>query len=248
MSEVVKLIYPEPSIAHVIMEDRVSKNTFSSELISGLINVFETIKKSSQIKVVVIQGFDNYFCCGGTQEELLKIYEGKITFTDLAFYRCLLDCEVPVIAAMQGHAIGGGLTFGCYADFIVMGEECIYATNFMKYGFTPGMGATYIVPKKLGEMLGYEMLYSAKNYYGGELKQRGVSVSVTKKQEVISTAMALAKELSAKTLVALKLLKQHVTERIKSELPDIIEKELAMHAVSFKQPEVKERIEILFGT
>lgn len=247
MSEVVKLEYPEPAIAHVIMEDRISKNTFSTDLIQGLMQTFETIRHRAETKVVVIQGFDNYFCCGGTQEELLKIFEGKITFVDLSFYRLLLDCEIPTIAAMQGHAIGGGLAFGCYADFIVMGEECIYTTNFMKYGFTPGMGSTYIIPKKLGEMLGSEMLYSAKNYYGGELKQRGVFAKVVKKQDVLTTAMLLAKELSDKTLVSLKLLKQHLTQKIKLELPDIIENELVMHRVSFKQPEVKQRIESLFG-
>lgn len=245
MSDVVKLAYPEPTIAEITLEDRTFRNTFSQPIIEGLMSSFSSLRPET--KVVVIHGYENYFCCGGTQEELLKLTEGKMTFADLSFYRFLLDCEVPTISAMQGHALGGGLAFGCYADLIVMAEEALYSTNFMKYGFTPGMGSTYIVPKKLGEALGVEMLLSAKNYHGGELRQRGAPVNIVKKQEVIPVAMGLAKELSEKPLVSLKLLKKHLTEKIKTELESVIQKELAMHEVTFKLPEVLERIKKLFG-
>lgn len=242
--EVVKIHYPEPHIAEVILEDRAARNTFSPDLIKGLMETFAIIHADT--KVVVIHGYENYFCCGGTQEELLALTTGEKTFADLAFYRILLDCPIPVIAAMQGHALGGGLAFGCYADIIVIAEECLYSTNFMKYGFTPGMGATYIVPKKFGQVLGQEMLFTAKNYHGSQLQQRGAPVNVVKKSNVISEAFLLAKELAEKPLISLKLLKQHLTETIKLTLPIIIEKELAMHSVTFVLPEVKQRILHLF--
>lgn len=244
MTQVVKLEYPEPTIAEITLEDREARNTFSRAIISGLMEAFKSLREDT--KVVVIHGYENYFCCGGTQEELLNIYHGKITFADLPFYRLLLDCEVPTIAAMQGHALGGGLVFGCYADLIILAEESLYSTNFMKYGFTPGMGATYIVPKKLGEVLANEMLLSAKNYHGGEIRERNSQIQVVKKQSVISSAFALAKDLAEKPLPSLKLLKQHQNQTIKDQLPAAIEKELKMHSISFKLPEVEERIKNLF--
>jgi polyketide biosynthesis enoyl-CoA hydratase PksI len=246
-NDTVDLTYPEAGIALVSMQERAHHNTFSKALIEGLLNTFAQIRANSAVKVVVLHGYENYFCCGGTQEELVGIYERKINFSDLPIYRLLLDCEVPTISAMQGHALGGGLAFGCYADLIVMAEESIYSANFMKYGFTPGMGATYILPHKFGALLGGELLFSANNYQGGALRERGIPVKVVKKKEVVPTAMALARDLANKPLVSLKLLKAHLTQRIKAELPAIIEQELAMHAVSFAQPEVRERIETLFG-
>lgn len=63
---------------------------------------------------------------------------------------------------------------------------------------------------------------------------------------MIDTALALTRDLADKPLVSLKLLKAHLTRSIKAELPAIIEPELAMHEVSFAQPEVRERIETLF--
>ena len=210
MTDVVKLQYPEPTIAQVILEDREYRNTFSASLIQGLMTAFASLKPET--KVVIIHGYENYFCCGGTQEELLKLSEGKMTFADLAFYRLLLDCEVPTIAAMQGHALGGGLVFGCYADIILMAEESLYSANFMKYGFTPGMGATFILPKKLGNLLAYEMMFSATNYFGSQLKGRNTQIQIVKKDQVIAKALELAKELIQKHLFSLKLFKEHMTQ------------------------------------
>jgi polyketide biosynthesis enoyl-CoA hydratase PksI len=243
MNDVISISYATPAIAVLTMADRESRNTFSHALLNGLIAAFEAIAQRDDLKVVVIQGYDNYFCCGGTQSELMRIYDGELDFTELAFYRLLLDCKIPTIAAMQGHALGGGLAFGCYADLMVLSEESLYSTNFMKYGFTPGMGATYIIPQKFGKLLGEEMLYSAKSYHGGTLRSRGLSASVVKKQDVFATAIQLAKELADKPRLSLTTLKQHLTQKIKAELPAIIEQELAMHHITFAQPEVKQRIE-----
>jgi polyketide biosynthesis enoyl-CoA hydratase PksI len=243
MSKTVELNYVEDSIAVVSMEEQEHRNTFSPALVSGLVASFERIREEDRAKAVVIHGYANYFCCGGTQEELRKIFQRQIDFTDLGIHRLLLDCEVPTIAAMQGHALGGGLAFGCCADLLVLAEESVYSANFMKYGFTPGMGSTYVIPAKLGPVLGVEMLLTARGYQGGELKERGAGAKVVRRAEVIPTAMSLARELADKPAVSLKLLKKHLTQRIREELPRIVQQELSMHEVTFDQPEVRERIE-----
>lgn len=248
METVVKLSEIEEGIVQVTMEDRLSRNTFSEGFIKGIMEAFETIKNTPAYKVVVLTGYDNYFCCGGTKEELFKIYKGEKRFNDFKFFTLPLECQVPVISAMQGHAIGGGLVFGLYADFSILGKENMYTANFMKYGFTPGMGGTYIIPLRLGEALGNEMLFTAENYRGGELKERGVLLKVVPKNEVLTEAMTLAKSLAEKPRKSLITLKEHISAPIKNKLSDIIKKELAMHTLTFHQPEVAERIEALFGS
>ena len=237
----------EGAVAVVAMEEREWKNTFSEPLKHDLIATFAEIAADASLKAVVIHGYDPYFCCGGTKQELLDILEGRVTFADLPFYNLLSECELPVISAMSGHALGGGLVFGCYADIIVMAEQCMYSTNFMKYGFTPGMGATFIVPYRLGSSLGHEMLLTAENYHGMALKQRGAPVRVVPKVEVIPLAKKMAQGLAAKPLASLKLLKRHMTRHIRAALPAVIQQELAMHDLSFAIPEVRSRIETLFG-
>lgn len=247
MGQVVTLKELGENIVQVTMEDREHQNTFSDELMLGIMQVFKQIKSNPDYKVVILTGYDNYFCCGGTKDDLLKIYKGEVTFNELQFFTLPLECEIPVISAMQGHGIGGGFAFGLYADFTILGKENIYTTNFMKYGFTPGMGVTLIVPARLGEAIGNEMLFTARNYRGGELQERGIPLKVVPKNEVFNEAMALARSLADKPRVSLVQLKAHLIADIKAKLPAVIEKELRMHELTFHQPEVAERIDALFG-
>ncbi|RAP32033.1 enoyl-CoA hydratase [Candidatus Marinamargulisbacteria bacterium SCGC AG-414-C22] len=247
MGEVIKLESVSNEIALISMEDKEAKNTFSSQFITGINDCFETVAKNKKYKVVVLKGYDNYFACGGTKEELLKVHHQEMDFNELSFYRSALDCPIPVIAAMQGHGIGGGFVFGLYADICVLGIENIYTTNFMNYGFTPGVGATYVVPYKLGQALGHEMLFTGKNYRGNELKDRGVPYEVVTKKEVVSKSIEIAESLAEKPRISLMTLKESCTKTLKKNLDTTIKKELKMHDITFTQPEVKKKIEEVFS-
>lgn len=230
-------------VVQITMQDREHKNTFSGRLITGLSEAFERVRTDARCKAVVLTGYENYFASGGTKESLLQIQDRKISFTDANLYGLALDCPVPVISAMQGHGIGGGFAMGLFADFIVLSQESVYTTNFMQYGFTPGMGATLILPKKLGFSLGQEMLLSAKTYYGRDLKERGVPFPVLRRAEVLPYAVELAENLAEKPRVSLITLKDHLVSDLRSELPSYIEREVAMHDKTFHQPEVRDLIQ-----
>jgi polyketide biosynthesis enoyl-CoA hydratase PksI len=229
------------------MEDRVHKNTFSKELIDGLLEAFAAIEASNVYKVVVLTGYDSYFASGGTREGLLAIHEGREKFTDKNVYSLALDCKIPVIAAMQGHGIGGGFIMGLFADFVILSRESVYTTNFMKYGFTPGMGATCILPRKLGISLTEELLINSGTYRGAELEKRGIPFPVLPRAEVLGHALELARQIAEKPRYSLILLKDHLVAPIREELPSIVEREVMMHEKTFHQPEVRERINALFG-
>ena len=253
---VVTLRELEPGIAQVTMQDRANKNTLSDALIRGLGDVFATLGTDTRYKAVILTGYDNYFCSGGTLDSLLYLSEGKGTFAEIvarggssggSLYSMALNCPIPVISAMQGHGIGGGFVMGLFADFVLLSRESIYTTNFMKYGFTPGMGATLVVPRKLGLPLGEEMLLTARNYYGEELQRRGVPFPVLPRAEIAGHALELARTLAEKPRLSLTLLKDHLMSGLRDEIAATIEKELVMHKLTFNQPEVKERITALFG-
>ncbi|MBL8150696.1 MAG: enoyl-CoA hydratase, partial [Blastocatellia bacterium] len=136
---------------------------------------------------------------------------------------------------------------GLFADIVVLSRESIYTTNFMKYGFTPGMGATCILPEKLGLSLAQEMLLTAANFRGAELQQRGIPFAVLPRKDVVPHAMMLAQELADKPRIALVTLKEHLAFDIKSKLDSFIEREVAMHRQTIHEPEVKQRIVQKFG-
>lgn len=234
-------------IVLIRMQDKKNKNTFTKELAQGLIEAFRSIQTQEQCKAVIITGFDNYFASGGTQEGLLAISDGKAEFTDIDLYSLALNCQVPVIAAMQGHAIGGGFAMGLFADFVVLSRESIYTTNFMRYGFTPGMGSTMILPAKLGLSLAQELMMVARNYRGEELQMRGIPFPVLPRDKVLEYALELARDLVEKPRVSLITLKDHLVANLRGELDNAIKKEIAMHEKTFHLPEVRQRIQTLFG-
>ena len=247
MQSVVDVHEVEQGILQITMQDRVHKNTFTDELVRDLVQSFELIQANASYKVVILTGYDNYFASGASKEKLLAIHEGKERFNDTKIYSLALECKIPVIAAMQGHGIGGGFVLGLSSDFVILSRESVYTTNFMKYGFTPGMGATFILPKKLGFSLAEELLLSAGNYRGAELEKRGVPFSVLPREHVMDHALELARQLAEKPRGSLITLKDHLVAPLREQLPVVIEQELAMHEKTFHQTEVKDRISALFG-
>jgi polyketide biosynthesis enoyl-CoA hydratase PksI len=244
---VVTLERIEPAIVVIRMEDRASKNTFSMDIAEGLIDAFRRIGADTQCKAVILTGYDSYFASGGTKESLLLLSAGAGKFTDVDLYSLALECPIPVIAAMQGHGIGGGFALGMFADFPILSRESVYTTNFMKYGFTPGMGATFILPRKLGITLAAEMMMAARTYRGEELQRRGVPFPVLPRAEVMPYALELARDLAEKPRISLVALKDHLVASLREGLPQVIAQEVAMHETTFHRPEVKDRIEALFG-
>ncbi|NES04228.1 MAG: acyltransferase domain-containing protein, partial [Okeania sp. SIO2F4] len=245
---IVEFIELEKEIVQIVMKDEKNHNSLSSEMMGQLYKSFQKVKQSKNYKVVILAGSSKYFCTGGNREQLISIFKGEGKFTDgLDALTLSLDCPLPVIAAMEGHALGGGFGLALYADFLVFSRESFYASNFMKYGFTPGVGVTLVLPQKLGAELGREMMFTARNYSGRELAERGIPFPVVSKKDVLSYAQKMAREMAEKPRLSLLTLKEHLTSEIKNKLPKVIEKELEMHDITFHQPEVKTRIEENLG-
>lgn len=244
---IVAVTEPAAGVALVTMQDRVHKNAFTPALIEELTRAFAEVGGRGDLKAVVLTGYDSYFSSGGTQEGLRDLFDGKFTFADRDLYSVALNCPIPVVAAMQGHGIGGGFVLGLFADVVVLARESVYTANFMKYGFTPGMGSTFILPEKLGTAVAHEMMLGAATYRGEDLLRRGVPFPVLPREQVVPHALELARGLAEKPRVSLVALKDHLTAPMRRKLPAFIEQELSLHALTFRQPEVRERIETLFG-
>ena len=224
--------HPE-GVVVVKMEDREAKNMFSDALLEGVEEAFEHIERTPAYKVVILTGYDGYFASGGTKENLLAIGQGVAKFTDVKTVQLALQCKLPVIAAMQGHAIGGGWTLGMFADIALLGEESRYLSPYMNYGFTPGAGATWILADKIGQDLARESLLAAQDFAGSELKARGLLLPILPRAEVYPAAMALAKRIAQAPRGRLIALKRQLTEYVREALEETYRLELAMHEKTF---------------
>jgi enoyl-CoA hydratase/carnithine racemase len=167
----------------VTLQDRDAKNMFSPALVAGLKEAFAHIDAMPGCKAVVLTGYDSYFATGGTMETLLAIQQGQAQFTDEKVFQQPMDCALPVIAAIQGHGIGGGWSFGMFADLVLLSEESRYLSPYMGYGFTPGAGSTLMFPAKIGHDLARETLLTAQETSGHDLRARGVALPLLPRRD-----------------------------------------------------------------
>ncbi|HEY0832669.1 MAG TPA: polyketide synthase, partial [Azospirillum sp.] len=232
-SNVVTLDAHPNGVVVVTLCDRASRNTFSLAFVGGVIEAFEHIAATPDYKAVVLTGYETYFACGGTRDGLLAIQSGKARFTDEQSYALPLACEIPVIAAMQGHGIGAGWAMGLFCDWAVYSEESVYQSPYMLYGFTPGAGSTLIFPQRLGPALAREVLFTAREFQGRELKRRGIAMPVLPRAAVPGYALALANHLAASDRQDLVRRKAERSRSLRERLPSVFAQELAMHDRTF---------------
>jgi polyketide biosynthesis enoyl-CoA hydratase PksI len=233
---------PSQGVALVHIRHEEDKNVFTPELADALVTMVRDLGQDEDVHALVITGYGNYFASGGSRPILEALQQGKGSFADSPLYELLVQCPVPVLTAMQGHGIGGGLAFGLSSDIAILAREGVYKANFMEYGFTPGMGATAILKEKFGDALATEMLFTAKAYRGAELAARGASCLVVPRAEVLPCALTMAAKIASCPRLSVVTLKDHLRRTFREQLPSVIEQEIAMHARTFSSPDVMERI------
>ncbi|WP_417675559.1 SDR family NAD(P)-dependent oxidoreductase [Roseibium sp.] len=230
------------------MIERDGRNMFTPAFMDGLEEAFARIAGLPEAKVIVLTGHDTWFACGGTADGLADLQQGGSRFTDRRIYSLPLECGLPVIAAMQGHGIGAGWSLGMYCDRAIFAAEGIYHSNYLWYGFTPGAGATLIFPHRLGDDLGREVLFTAREYRGRELGERSERITVRPAREVLGTALRAAHALARRPRAELLALKADLAAPLRAKLDAVLQRELAMHETTFiGNDSVRARIAEKFG-
>ena len=226
-------------IGLLAMRDSERKNALSLAMVEELEARCSEISHHDSIKVLIVTGTDEYFSSGADREVLRLLLSGKATPRDLLLPRALLDIPAPVIAAMSGHAIGGGLALGICADLIVLARESRYAANFMNYGFTPGLGTTRLLEHFLGPSLAHEMLLTGQAFRGSHFEGKSGFNYILPQQDVLKKAYAVASIIAEKPRASLLSLKFTLSARKRELFEAARSSETLMHQITFPLPDVE---------
>jgi polyketide biosynthesis enoyl-CoA hydratase PksI len=242
------LLSLEPSgAAWLKMDDREGRNVFSREFIDEFLQALEELEHKHQPKVLVLHGLEDVFCGGAEKQALLDLCDGKVAVIDLVLCERLLEAPFPVIAAMEGHAMGGGLAVGLCCDIVIAARESRYGAVFMTLGFTPGMGCTTLLQELVGPYLANEMMLTGRRFRGSELENRGTHINyILPKKEVLAKARDIALQIAEKDGRSVRLLKNALSAKKKKLLVDARLQEDLMHRISFSFPETRRTIEELY--
>jgi len=238
----------EPSgISCLKMDDAKARNVFSAQFITEFLHALDELERERRTKVLILCGLQDVFCGGAEKQALLDLCEGKAAARDLVICERLLELPFPIIAAMEGHAIGGGLAVGFCCDIVIAARESRYGAVFMSLGFTPGMGCTTLLAELVGPFLANEMMFTGKRFRGSELEGRGTHVNyILPRTEVLTKARDIAEQIAEKDGRSISLLKHALSLKKKKLLIDARHQEDLMHRISFSFPETRRTIQELY--
>lgn len=208
-SQLIKLTFSSGGIANLQLLDAGSKNGLTPAFVEELIHFLKLLKANEDYKVLIISGLPDVFCSGADLDTLVKLCKKEIKPVDIVLSKMLLDIPVPVISAMEGHAIGGGLALGLCADIAILAEESRYGCSFMNMGFSPGMGITKLMGHYMSAAVAQEMQYTGNFYSGKSLLGRTNLNYILPKAEVMEKAQSLAEAMAEKPRKALSVLKRY---------------------------------------
>jgi polyketide biosynthesis enoyl-CoA hydratase PksI len=230
------------AVATLRLADTVGRNALTPQLAAAFADALARAVAQPASRVVLLAGLPDVFCSGGTRESLLADQGEHGTLSHDEIIRAPLRCPLPVVAAMRGHAIGGGLLFGLYADVPVLSERSVYVANFLGYGFLPCMGATWVLPHRLGAVLGAEVLLGAARHHGWQLRERGAPVPVVAHDDVEAYAHQLAAQMARAPRRTLEHAKAVLAASARQASDAAFALEVAPHLETLREPGVRHAV------
>jgi 2-(1,2-epoxy-1,2-dihydrophenyl)acetyl-CoA isomerase len=200
---------------------RPPNNHFDLALIASLADAFEAIDRDGGCRAIVLCSEGKHFCAGadfsgragGAADGPRHLYQEAIR---------LFECRTPVVAAVQGAAVGGGLGLALAADFRVASPEARFVANFARLGFHHGFGLTVTLPAVVGQQRALELLYTGRRVPGEEALRLGLCDRLAPAETLRAAAHAMAAEIAASAPLAVRSIRHtmrgDLAERVRAAL------------------------------
>lgn len=185
----------------VLEIQRPPNNFFDLDLINALGDAFESMDLDTDVRALVLAAQGKHFCAGANfsnRDEQAKRAE-RTESTGNPLYTAavrLFACKKPVVAAVQGAAVGGGFGLAVMPDFRVVTPDARFTANFVKLGFHPGFALTLTLPRLIGQQKSNLMFMTGQRIDGETAFAWGLADRITDEQNLRREAMALANEIA----------------------------------------------------
>ena len=208
-------------------------NTLHPDMYAAAIETLATAERDDSIRVVILTGADHFFCGGGNLQRLLdyrsRSNSDKVETIDNLhrWIDVLRDCPKPVIAAVDGAAVGAGFSLALACDLIVAGTGARFSMPQVRVGLTPDGGGSWLLMQGLPRLLASELMIEGKPISASRLHQLGIVNRLVADGTALDKALIWADELAQ--------LSVHTIEQTKSLLGDAARNSLAENFDSGKR-------------
>ena len=211
MSEAVR--YEARERVGVITLDRPdNRNSMTPELLDAFAGASAAARADGDIRALVVTGTGRCFSAGadfiaGVQRGGEELAPHERSYAMYEPFLSLLEVEVPIIGALNGHAVGGGFGLALVCDLRIAAREAKYGANFVALGLAPGMAVTHLLPRLIGPARAAELLFTGRLLDGAEAERLGIVNRTVPAAQVMDEAMQMAGAIAANAPFAVRATK-----------------------------------------
>jgi enoyl-CoA hydratase/carnithine racemase len=255
MSEAV-LYAQDGAVVTLTLNEPDTRNAMSPAIIDALVAACARVNADMTVGCVVVTGIGKGFSSGGnikemrdkkglfdgTPAEIRRGYLHGIQRVPLALY----DLETPVIAAVNGAAIGAGCDLALMCDIRIAADDAQFAESFMRVGLVSGDGGAWFLPRVVGLSRAYEMTFTGDFIDATRAVEMGLASRAVPAARLMDEAMALARRIAAQPPHSLRMCKKLLRDAMTIGLPASLEMAASMQALAQHTADQHEAVMALF--
>jgi enoyl-CoA hydratase/carnithine racemase len=236
----------EDGVAEFTHRRPESRNALSIAMRADYIDMLDRVESDKDVRVLILSGSGGSFCAGGDVKSLHEARANPAAGSPVAMRRRLLDghawmqrlfnLEIPVIAAVDGPAVGAGFSLALAADFMLASSRAYFCMSFVKMGLVPDLGAAYFLPRAIGLSAAKELALTARRVDVREAKQLGIVHDVFEAEALPDEARAFARRFLHAPRDAMGLTKRLLNQSFESHYAPLAEVESVSQAVASSAP------------
>jgi len=248
------LIYEQQgAVVTLTMNQPERRNPLTgNSAVSEFLAAIDRIDGDRSVRCVILTANGTSFSSGGDIRDMKRQASPEVTEMDIRQeYRrgiqrlplALFNLEVPVIAAVNGHAIGAGLDLACMCDIRIASDKAKFAESFVKLGIIPGDGGAWLLPRIVGLSRASELAFTGDTIDAQQALAWNLVSQVVPHDELLNAARAMAARITVHASHGLRLTKRLMREALHSRLDTVLEMAAVFQAVSHKTGDHTEAVD-----
>jgi enoyl-CoA hydratase/carnithine racemase len=219
--------------------------------VDEFVQACDEIRRDRSVRVVILTGEGPVFSSGGNVKDMQRFFQQQISAEAIReeyrngiqrLPRALYNLDVPVIAAVNGPAVGAGLDLACMCDIRIASEKATFAESFVRVGIVPGDGGAWLLPRAVGRAKAAEMAFTGEAIDAQEALACGLVSRVVAPEALMEAALTVARKIAANPGGVLRMTKRLLREGEHASLDSLLEISASYQAIAHMEPDHHEAV------
>ncbi len=240
MSDVI--INAQDHVLSITMNRPAKKNALTPPMYAAMADAIEMAEADMSVRVILLQGVDGIFTAGNDLADFLDKPSSSLDSPVSRFLFALARSTVPLVAAVDGPAVGVGTTILLHCDFVVAADSTTFMLPFTNLGLVPEAGSSYLLPKIMGHTRASELILSGRPFKAGEALSYGLINEVCSAEDLADVVSKKVSQFASKPPAAMRKSKT----LLKTDLPEVLDRiriEMEQFGEALASPEAKEAMQ-----